>query len=136
MGLINNQMFAEILDGLSEYIYIVDNNGKILFINKAAARFERVSKTDIIGKHINEIYVQEESPTLKALESGKNVEEHENTYIIDGKEFQQMARSAPLFDGEEVIGAYTLQRDITLVKEIISDNINHQKKPSFLPKTK
>lgn len=126
-SIIENSVILTILNDLSEYVYITDEEGYVRFINRAAEKFEHQSNDEIIGKHINDIYTQKESPTLKALQTRRPVEEHENLYMFNGKQYNQLAKSLPLFSGERLIGACTIQRDMTLVTQILSDNASLQK---------
>ncbi|MFR6257734.1 MAG: sigma-54 interaction domain-containing protein [Anaerovoracaceae bacterium] len=126
-NIIENPSVLTMLNSLSEYIYITDDKGYVRFINHAAEKFEQQSNSEICGKHINDIYTQKESPTLKALSTCKPVDEHENIYMFNGKQYNQLAKSIPLFSGGELIGACTIQRDMTLVTQILSDNASLQK---------
>lgn len=132
--LLDNPCFTTILNAMNEYVYIVDEDGYLQFINPAAERFEHLSSGDILGKHINEIYTQGESPTLKALQDGTPVEEHENIYMINGKEYHQLAKSIPLFSENNLIGACTIQRDMTLISQVLSDNAALQRTQQENPK--
>lgn len=126
-AILANPCVLTILNNMSEYVYIVDEDGFLQFINPAAAKFENLASKDILGKHINDIYTQAESPTLKALQNGEPVPEHENIYMIDGKQYHQLAKSFPLFAGEKLLGACTIQRDMTLITQVLSDNAALQK---------
>ncbi len=125
---VKHPLFVNMANHLTELLYIVDEMGRILFINKAAEDFEQIRLKDVYGKCINDIYKQDESPTLKALTTGRTIREHENTYIMNGKEFIQLAASYPIIYNDQVIGAYTIQRDMTTIKQIFSDNISLKKK--------
>lgn len=125
--LIDNPRFLAILNSLSEYIYIIDADGRMQFMNSAAERFEQITSDKIKGRHIKEIYMQKESPTLMALEKRKAIQEHENIYMMNGKQYRQLAKSIPLFSGDKLIGACTIQRDITFMSQILSDNTSLQK---------
>lgn len=125
---VKHPLFVNMANHLTELLYIVDEEGRILFINKAAEDFEQICLKDVFGKFINDIYKQDESPTLKALTTGRPIREHENTYIMNGKEFLQLAASYPIIYNDRVIGAYTIQRDMTTIKQIFSDNVSLKKK--------
>lgn len=125
--LIENPIFLDLLNNLSEYVYITDNKGYVQFINTAAEKCEHISYAETKGKHINDIYTQKESPTLKALETGKKIDEHENLYMIDGKQYSQLCKSFPLYKDKKIIGACTLQRDTTYLNQILSDNSSLKK---------
>ena len=92
-NIIENPSVLTMLNSLSEYIYITDDKGYVRFINHAAEKFEQQSNSEICGKHINDIYTQKESPTLKALSTCKPVDEHENSYILsDNASLQKISK--------------------------------------------
>ncbi len=134
--LLSNPCVLTILNNMTEYVYIVDENGCLQFINPAAESFENLTNEEIRGRHIDDIYTQAESPTLKALRERKPVPEHENIYMIDGKQYHQLAKSIPLFSGEKLLGACTIQRDMTLISQVLSDNAALQKDRQENPKIK
>ena len=107
---------------MTEYVYIVDEQGCLQFINPAVEAFENLTNSEVKGKHIKELYTQGESPTLKALYEQKTIPEHENIYMLDGKQYHQLAKSFPLFAGDKLLGVCTVQRDMTLVSQVLSDN--------------
>lgn len=119
----------DMLNALEESIYIIDRNGRFVFINKAVEKFESIRNDDVYGKHINDVYEQNYSPTLDAIQTGRTVKQFENRYIINGKEFSQLAIAMPLFHDGEIVGGYSVQRDITSIKSMITENINLQHRP-------
>ena len=42
--------------------------------------------------------------------------------MLDGKQYHQLAKSFPLFAGDKLLGVCTVQRDMTLVSQVLSDN--------------
>ena len=124
----SNSFLVDLMDHISESIYIYDENGYTVFINKAAQQYENVKSEDIIGKHINDMYIQDYSPSLTALETGQKVIDPQNSYIINGKECIQDTRSYPIYEGDQLIGVYTIEKDLTTIKQMVDESINYQKK--------
>ncbi len=124
----SNSFFIDLMNRISESIYIYDEDGCTVFMNQAAQQYENMKLEDIIGKHINDMYVQDYSPSLKALETGQNVIDPQNNYIINGKECIQDTRSYPVYDNNKLIGVYTIEKDLTTIKQIVDENISYQKK--------
>ena len=127
---IKNPLFLSLVSNLSDCLYVIDINGCVIYANQTALDFEKQSFDSIVGKHITEIYTQEVSPSLTALNSGQIVEEHENSYMINGKEFHQICKSVPIYVGSELVGVYTIQRDITSMRRMINNDIKYQKAAS------
>lgn len=122
-----NPIYSDMLDYLTELIYIFDTEGNLVFLNKAAQKFDHVNISQVIGCHINDIYSQDYSPSLKALETGQPVVDTDNIYMINGRRFHQVAKSYPIIYKNQMIGVYTIQTDITNMEQIVRDNINLQK---------
>ena len=135
-AILENPCVLTILNNMTEYVYIVDEQGCLQFINPAVEAFENLTNSEVKGKHIKELYTQGESPTLKALYEQKTIPEHENIYMLDGKQYHQLAKSFPLFAGEKLLGVCTVQRDMTLVSQVLSDNTALQKNQQKNPKAK
>ena len=126
--LFSNPFIIELMNNVSESIYIYDEKGYTVFINKAAERYENMKLQDVAGKHINDMYTQDYSPSLRALETGQKVIDPQNSYIINGKECIQDTRSYPIFENETLIGVYTIEKDFTTLKHMVDKNICYQKK--------
>ena len=135
-AILENPCVLTILNNMTEYVYIVDEQGCLQFINPAVEAFENLTNSEVKGKHIKELYTQGESPTLKALYEQKTIPEHENIYMLDGKQYHQLAKSFPLFAGDKLLGVCTVQRDMTLVSQVLSDNTALQKNQQKNPKAK
>lgn len=126
--LFSNPFIIELMNNVSESIYIYDEKGYTVFVNKAAERYENMKLQDVAGKHINDMYTQDYSPSLRALETGQKVIDPQNSYIINGKECIQDTRSYPIFENETLIGVYTIEKDFTTLKHMVDKNICYQKK--------
>lgn len=117
----------DMLNSLEESVYIVDKEGCFVFINTAVEKFEGLKNEKVCKKHLNEIYEQDYSPTLDAIKSGRAVKQFENRYIIKGKEFCQLAMAMPLYHHGEIVGGYSIHKDITSIEAMTHENIKLQK---------
>ena len=124
----SNSFLIDLMDHISESVYIYNDEGYTVFMNKAAQQYENMKLEDIVGKHINDMYTQDYSPSLKALETGRKVIDPQNSYIINGKECIQDTRSYPVYEDDQLIGVYTIEKDLTTIKQMVDESINYQKK--------
>lgn len=115
-----------LLNRLSEYIYIYDDTGHLVFMNSAAENFENVNLKNIIGHHINDDYSQDYSPTLEALRTGKEITDTQNSYIINGRQYTLAVKVFPVYQNEKLIGAYTIQTNVTGLNKMLINDISHQ----------
>lgn len=103
----------EIMDIMNDGIYITDNSGVTLYVNKAYSKVSGINKNDLIGRKMSELIrlgYFEESASLKVLETNNPAS------IIDvyqnGKTC--LATSSPVFDNKgNIIAVVTNLRDMT-----------------------
>lgn len=121
-------LIGSFLDNMGDSVYIVDDESRILFINKAVEKTEGLQKEQAEGKTIKEIYHFKRSPLLHVLKYGEPVKEFSYSYVVNGKEVCQLCKAFPLIYKGELIGAYAIQRDVTSYKNILEENILLQEK--------
>ena len=59
-AILENPCVLTILNNMTEYVYIVDEQGCLQFINPAVEAFENLTNSEVKGKHIKELYTQGE----------------------------------------------------------------------------
>lgn len=112
-------------DQLVDALYICNADGELIYINKSAELLDGYSSTDIYGQSVYTAYGLDNtnSPLLRALYTHKPVRNFAFRYYINGREVHQICNAHPIYRQQECIGAYTIQHDVTNVKEIIEKNI-------------
>ncbi|MEL7565091.1 MAG: sigma 54-interacting transcriptional regulator [Dehalobacterium sp.] len=126
--------FSDILDNTDAAVYFCDVNGCLLYINKVAERLDGYTNEEIYGRTVGEAYGLDEktSPMLRALTTEKSVVDKPFRYNVNGREVYQICNARPIFLDGQKVGAYTIQKDVTKLMEVIEQNISLQKK-IFLP---
>ena len=126
----DNSLYFDGLDRLQEAIYISDANGNIIYFNKVAENLDGYKLKEVRGKSIKSLYGIDEttSPLLKSLASEHPRYNEKFTYYINGKENVQICNTSPIYKDGQLVGAYSIQRDITPFKEIVERNIALQYK--------
>lgn len=126
--------FCDILETLDEAVYFCDVNGRLLYINKVAERLDGYTNEELYGRTVGEAYGLDgrTSPMLLALTTEKPVVDKAFRYIVNGREVYQICNARPVFFEGEKVGAYTIQKDVTQLMEVIEQNIILQKK-IYLP---
>ena len=126
--------FCDILETLDSAVYFCDVNGRLLYISKVAERLDGYINEELYGRTVGEAYGLDErtSPMLMALTTEKPVVDKAFRYIVNGREAYQICNARPVFINGEKVGAYTIQKDVTQLMEVIEQNISLQKK-IFLP---
>lgn len=125
-----NTLYFDAFDKMVEAIYVCDINRNLVYINKVAERLDGYLLKDIKGKSTYELYGLDEqnSPMLKALATETPVYNEEFSYYVNGKEQIQLCNAGPIYNEGKLVGAYTVQRDLTLFRDMVERNIALQNK--------
>jgi len=118
------------LDAVSEGIIITDTGGRILYYNKALEKIEGLSEKEVTGRYLTEVYrvTPESSEHLTVVQTGEPVKEVPKMYFTaEGREVNLMASTYPVLHKGKVIGAFSVCRDVTRIKDLLSRNISLQK---------
>ena len=117
-----------ILTSAGDGIYGVDAEGKTTFVNPAAEKMLGWSAADLIGRDMHSLihhkhpngspYPVEHCPIYNAFRHARiNRVEDEMFWRKDGKPIRVEYTSTPILDGDDVLGAVILFRDISQRKE-------------------
>jgi len=116
-----------ILTNIGEGLIAVDNNRKILVLNKAAENILGWKIEDMVGKDITFLLLEDEQghsitldkrPTKIALSTGKTTNSFYFFVRKDKTRFPIAINATPIKLNEKIIGAVIIFRDITHEKEI------------------
>lgn len=108
--------YEKILENINETIYVVDENGIVTYCNKRAEEIYGIQRSDILGKHIEKFFPN--ALCLEVLKTGQSYEyvEHrprEGNFVL--------ISSIPIREGDRLIGAVSIDQDITEVKRMSSE---------------
>jgi len=114
----------EILDSLAEGVFTVDKNFKINSFNKAAELITGYDREEIMGMYCKNVFSSERCvgfcPIANVLESGKNLENIENSIITKTGEEKVIKLNAAIFNNSEgeAIGGIISFRDMSYLEEL------------------
>lgn len=112
----------DILDHLDEGIHIIDAQGRNVYYNRFALNIDGINEDKAIGKHLTEVYpsLDEKSSTLlRAVRTGKPVYSREQNFVnYKGRKITTINTSIPIINGNKILGAIEISKDITHVKEM------------------
>jgi len=121
-----------ILDCMSEAVYVVDRNMKILYTNPAAGELTEYSPEEAIGAECHEIFCEksfrcdEVCPPQKAMrEMLPMLHREAETKAKSGTVKQTQISISPFFENSECVGAVIVIKDITELKKA-EEQIKHQ----------
>ncbi len=125
-----SELLNFVLHMIEDGIHIIDERGITVFYSKASERIEKDKAENIVGKHITETYQlnDESSILLKALKTREPIRNHHTTYLTKkGAKIDIITNTFPVFDGDRLIGAVSINTDITGNKQLVNTIINLQK---------
>lgn len=112
----------KILHLMEEGVHIVDVNGYSVFYNKAMEQIEGLSADEVIGRHILEVFPglsSRESTLLRALESGKTIDQRRQSYLnLKKKQISTSNCTFPVYNGNKLIGAVEIAKNYTEVRNL------------------
>lgn len=127
-----NLASREVLDTIEEGIHIVDRTGVTVFYNKAIEAVEGLPETQVLGRHLLDIFpdwTKENSTLLTVLYTGAPIYNREQSYLnFKGKRIQTINTTLPIFDGDHLIGAVEISKDLTTVSDMTERIIDLQQK--------
>lgn len=126
-----------ILDKIKSAVYVIDENEMILYENQAAYELDGLSKAEVIGRPLQEVYsdnvFSEEfnSPTTKAIREQKyfddeNLEWYSNGYVINA-----LTSTVPLMNKGKRKAVITICDHIPDLKKRIVQNSHFLEKRTF-----
>lgn len=124
-----NTLYFDAFDKMIEAIYVCDLNGNLVYFNKAAEKLDGYLLKDVKGQSTFALYGlnEESSPMLKALATERPVHNKEFSYYVNGKEVVQLCNASPIYNQGKLVGAYTVQRDLTQFKDMVEENLALQR---------
>jgi PAS domain S-box-containing protein len=116
--------YHAILDSIRDPFNIIDKNYRILWANKARARFHQQNLKDMIGKFCYEMFQRRgdpcpECPVRIVFDSGKPCIMERSVVLPDGSRKWGNVRAYPVFDDKGNV-AYAIQIMIDITKRKIS----------------
>lgn len=123
-------LLDKVLNTISEGVIVSDAEGKIIFFNEALESMEGLKGSEVVGRYLSDIYrvTPGKSDHSLVIESGKHYQEQTITYFTaEGNEINLMASYYPVEHEGEIIGAFSVCRDFTRIKDMITKNMNLQR---------
>lgn len=127
-----------IFDDVTDSIYVCDTNGRLLYMNRIAEKLDGFSFDRERGKYITDLYGIDRSvsPLLQALSQNQVVRIPRFSYWINGREVVQSCVARPFVIQGTLVGAYSVQHDLTEMQHIVEENLLLQKEVEHRRKKK
>ncbi|MEW6738724.1 MAG: GAF domain-containing protein [Nitrospirota bacterium] len=138
----SEKKLREITSALGEGVYVVNEHGRLIFMNPEAERLLGWKETELLDKNVHEIihYCRPngtplsagDCPVLKVIRTGEKYITEDDMFIRkDGTMFPVAYISTPMIEDGRIVGSITAFRDITLRKKMEDELINVKKLESI-----
>ncbi|ADL08895.1 sigma-54 interaction domain-containing protein [Thermosediminibacter oceani] len=111
-----------LLSHVEEGVHIVDHRGVTVYYNRAASRIEGLSPSEVLGRHLLDIFPslsEENSTILKVLKTGEPIYDQEQTFTnYKGRKITTINTTLPVKVNGKVTGAMEISRDVTSVRDM------------------
>ncbi|MDO4553490.1 MAG: sigma 54-interacting transcriptional regulator, partial [Bacillota bacterium] len=115
-------IMEQVLALLEEGVHVVDARGNSIIYNEAMSRLEKTESRDVLGKPFRQVFsgiAPEDSTLLAALERGESTTARQQTYQNkNGRLITTINSTAPVREGDRIIGAVEIARNITDLQEL------------------
>jgi arginine utilization regulatory protein len=126
----DQELLFQALNIIEDGVHIVNKNGITVFYSTALEKIEKIAASSVIGRHISEAYQldEESSILLKVLKTEKPIKNHHTAYFTKkGKKINIITDTFPIYSDGSLIGAISVNTDITSNRELVDTVINLQK---------
>lgn len=120
-------MLDILLEDFNQGVIVCDRDGRIVFYNKAYSLIDNIDSERVIGQLIEKNYLMKKNEsTLRQVMRTKAPQlTHRQQYTtISGTNVDVLKDTFPIIDVDDVIGAYSIVRDVYAAKQAASDILN------------
>lgn len=123
-------IYETLINEIDAGIHVIDEYGKTIIYNDKMMEIESLSREDVLNKDFLDIFKfkdKQGSTLLEALHHQKVSAQKKQTYFTKGgKEITTMNRTFPIYDGENIIGAMEVAKDVTKLEQLIRRNMEQK----------
>lgn len=120
--------YIQIFDLLDDGIMVIDMEGKLVVYNRASEELDKLSRENVIGKHIEDCFKTETYAgiTLETLKTGKaSINVYQSYVTVEGKNISSVSSAYPLMKDDKMLGVFTITKDITKFKRTLDIFYKH-----------
>lgn len=109
----NCELLFKILDNINDVVLVIDKDTTIVYANDAYLQHLGIPVKKVLGRRLDKI--EPGSPTITCLKSGKP---RQGTGYVESLNIHVVGNSFPLYNGQEIIGAVSIFKNITEIVEL------------------
>ncbi len=132
----NLKMYEKLMEEIDVGVHAIDTDGRTIMYNRKLSEIENMDPEEVIGQPIREVFrfTDDGGSTLhRAMAEGKEARNEKQTYMNKrGVEITTINHTFPVRDGETIIGALEVTKDITRLERLVQENMrNGSRRYSF-----
>ncbi len=118
--MLRRDQLACVVDAIQDAVFVRDPEGKILYINAAAAELVGVAPAEAVGRACTELFCGADPECMRTCparsvgDDVENAERFPDNIEVRGQKYQMEVMAAPLLDGDREIGTVVTLHDATL----------------------
>lgn len=133
-----HDMLITVLNGLKESVILFDGEGRIYLLNDAAVELDSIVTSDVLGKHVTEVYQLEDGKYLKVpqviQERQAAIDFRQRYTTCFGKKVDIVASVLPIVQNSQTLGAFNVMEDWSATNQLHKQIIDLQGKLINQPK--
>ncbi|MEL7568101.1 MAG: sigma 54-interacting transcriptional regulator [Dehalobacterium sp.] len=125
------EMYEKIINSIEEGIHSIDLNGNIIIYNSAQEKLEGYRASDVLGKHVTEIYNLDKTSSLllRVLEEGRPILDYHQEYTTkNGKYIDVLCSTVPIYSGNKIVGSTAILKDFSAFRQMAERMLYLQEK--------
>lgn len=116
------RIMQKILQLVDEGVHVIDSEGNTIIYNDAMARLEKMERKGVLKRPFSEVFYhinENDSTLLQALNHRKvTLNKHQTYQNLNGKVINTVNSTIPVIDGDQVIAAIEVSKDITNIRKM------------------
>lgn len=125
------EMYEKIINSIEEGIHSIDTKGNIIIYNSAQENLEGYKSSEVLGKHVTEIYNLDKTSSLllKVLEEGRPILDYHQEYTTkNGKYIDVLCSTVPIYSGNKIVGSTAILKDFSKFRQMAESMLYLQEK--------
>lgn len=125
------ETYEKIIISIDEGIHCIDVNGNFVIYNPAEEKLEGYKESEILGKHVTEIYDLNKTTShlLKVLEDGIPIHDYHQEYFTrNGNHIDVLCSTMPLYAGNKIVGSFAISKDFSQFRHMAERILDLQEK--------
>lgn len=129
-----------VFDTIDEGIHVVDLNGITIYYNKVAAQLDGVDASEVIYKHVLDVFpslTEETSTLLQVIKHGSPIYYQKQQFAnVRGVLIDTVNTTIPIYQNNEMVGAVEISKNLSEIKKLserlveLQERVNRNGPPS------